>query len=627
MRAIHPLSVAAAGVFALVTVSAQQKPDPRVGLKPGLHDAGEAAWNLERVVNLPKPDGFFDPKAPAGNPAPPEPDPKAPPDPKNPPRDPDAPPPFDPVASNRLGFTNSDLAFSGNHAFVGNYHGFNTYDVERPTRPKLLASIVCPGGQGDVSVHGTLLFMSVEQTRGRLDCGVQGVPTPVSGERFRGIRIFDISDLSKPKQVAAIQTCRGSHTHTLVPDAKDPANLYVYGSGTSSVRSGEELAGCSDAKPDEDPNTALFSIDVIKVPLAHPEQAAIVNKPRIFADPQTGKVNGLWKGGDHGEGTQKTSVTNQCHDITVFPEIGLAAGACSGNGILLDIHDPVHPVRLDDVSDKNFAYWHSATFNNDGTKVLFTDEWGGGGRPRCRAIDPPNWGADAIFEIVDGKKLRFAGYYKMPAVQTEQENCVAHNGSLVPVPGRDIMVQAWYQGGVSVFDFTDPARPVEIAFFDRGPIDGKQLVTGGYWSAYWYNGQIYGSEIARGLDVFRLKPSEHLSQNEIDAATLVRSEETNTQLQMKIVWPASAPVALAYVDQLTRAKSIATDRARAVKSAFERAAGVRNGDQKAAAAAAEQLDALAKQFDADASSASGATAMRLKALAATLKGRAAKLRG
>jgi hypothetical protein len=615
------------GVLALVTVGAQQKPDPRVGLKPGLHDAGEAAWNLERIVNLPKPDGFFDPKAPAGNPAPPEPDPKAPPDPSKPKVDPDAPPPFDPVVSNRLGFTNSDLAFSGNHAFVGNYHGFNTYDVERPTRPKLLASIVCPGGQGDVSVHGHLLFMSVEQTRGRLDCGVGGVPTPVNAERFRGIRIFDISDLAKPKQVAAIQTCRGSHTHTLVPDATDPANLYVYGSGTSSVRSGEELAGCSDAKPEEDPNTSLFSIDVIKVPLAHPEQAAIVNRPRVFADPKTGKPNGLWNGGDHGEGTQKTSVTNQCHDITVFPEIGLAAGACSGNGILLDIHDPVHPVRLDDASDKNFAYWHSATFNNDGTKVLFTDEWGGGGRPRCRAIDPPNWGADAIFDIVDGKKLHFAGYYKMPAVQTEQENCVAHNGSLIPVPGRDIMVQAWYQGGVSVFDFTEAAHPVEIAFFDRGPIDGKQLITGGYWSAYWYNGQIYGSEIARGLDVFRLKPSEHLSQSEIDAAMLVRSEETNTQLQTKIVWPASAPVALAYVDQLTRAKRMPADRARAVKTALERADGVRSGDQKSAAAAADQLDALARQFDGDAGAASGADAMRLKALASTLKGRAAKLRG
>jgi len=330
---------------------------------------------------------------------------------------------------------------------MGNFHGFTTYDIDNSKRPRLLASVVCPGGQGDVSVHGNLLFMSVEHTRGRIDCGTGGVEAPVSAERFRGVRIFDISDLSKPKQIAAIQTCRGSHTHTLVVDPNDKANLYVYGSGTSTVRSGEELAGCSGADPSEDPNTALFSIDVIKVPLASPEKAAIVNRPRIFADPKTGAIAGLEKGGERGPGAQPSRATNQCHDITVFPEIGLAAGACSGNGILLDIHDPVHPVRLDDVADKNFAYWHSATFNNDGTKVIFTDEWGGGTRPRCRATDPLNWGADAIFDIVD-KKLKFASYYKMPAPQTEQENCVAHNGSLVPVPGRDIMVQGWYQGGV-----------------------------------------------------------------------------------------------------------------------------------------------------------------------------------
>jgi hypothetical protein len=476
-----------------------------------------------------------------------------------------------------------------------------------------------------MSVHGNLLFMSVEQTRGRLDCGTQGVATPVSAERFRGVRIFDITDLARPRQVAAVQTCRGSHTHTLVTNPTDTANVYVYGSGTSSVRSGEELAGCSKLGPDEDPNTALFSIDVIKVPVAHPEQAAIVNRPRIFADPKTGAIAGLEKGGDRGPGTQPSRVTNQCHDITVFPEIGLAAGACSGNGILLDIRDPVHPARLDDVADKNFAYWHSATFNADGTKVIFTDEWGGGTRPRCRASDPPTWGADAIFDVVD-RKLQFRGYYKMPAAQADTENCVAHNGSLIPVPGRDIMVQAWYQGGVSVFDFSDGAHPVEIAFFDRGPIDGTQLVTGGYWSAYWYNGQVYGSEIARGLDVFRLKPSEFLSQNEIDAASLVRSEETNTQLQTKVTWPASTPVALAYVDQLTRSKAIQSDRVRAVHTALERADGVRGGDQKAAAAAADQLDALARQLDADASTASGRDQARFRALAATVRARAGKVR-
>ena len=602
---------------------AQQRPaapatnDPRVGLKPGLRDAGEAAKNLEKIAALPKPEGFFDPKQPGGAPTPPERDPNAP------EPDPNAPP--DPRFANMLAFANSDLAFSGNHLFMGSFHGFNTYDIERPGKPKVLASIVCPGGQGDVSVHGNLLFMSVEQTRGRIDCGTQGVQTPVSSERFRGIRIFDITDISKPKQIAAVQTCRGSHTHTLVPDLNDKANLYIYGSGTGAVRSGDELAGCSGLKPDEDPNTALFSIDVIQVPLAAPQNAKIVNRPRIFMDTATGNIAGLWQGGNHGEGTQTSRMTNQCHDITVYPEVGLAAGACSGNGILLDIRDPKNPVRLDQVTDKSFAYWHSATINNDGTKVIFTDEWGGGTRPRCRATDPPTWGADAIFDVVDGK-LRFGGYFKMPAAQTETENCVAHNGSLIPVPGRDIMVQGWYQGGLSVFDFTDSARPVEIAYFDRGPIDAKTLITGGYWSAYWYNGAIYGSEIARGVDVFRLKPSEFLTQNEIDAAALVRAEELNTQEQTKVVWPPSTVVALAYIDQLARTQAIRPERARAVKAALDKADGLRTGKEKNAAAVLDQLDALATQVETDAGAAAGRDAMRLRSLAATIRGRSAKLR-
>jgi hypothetical protein len=459
--------------------------------------------------------------------------------------------------------------------------------------------------------------MSVEQTRGRLDCGVEGVQVPVSAERFRGVRIFDITDLQKPKQVAAIQTCRGSHTHTLVPDPKDKGTVYVYGSGTSSVRSGDELSGC--VADDKDPHTALFSIDVIKVPVNAPETAAIVNKPRIFADPSTGALGGLWQGGNHGPGTQSSRMTNQCHDITVFADIGLAAGACSGNGILMDISDPINPKRLDHVVDKNFAYWHSATFNNDGTKIVFTDEWGGGSRPRCRATDPPTWGADAIFDIVD-RKLQFRGYYKLPAAQSEQENCVAHNGSLIPVPGRDIMVQAWYQGGVSVFDFTDSANPVEIAFFDRGPVDAKNLVSGGYWSAYWYNGNIYGAEISRGIDVFRLTPSNLLSQNEIDAAIQVRRQDFNAQNQPKVEWPATVVVARAYLDQLNRSKSLPAPRANAVKSALDRL-------DRADRGALDQIDAVATQLEQDASAASGRDADRMRALAATIKGRTARLRG
>jgi len=592
--------------------------DPRVGLKPGVRDAGKAVRHLELVASMPKPPGFFDPKAPLGQPTPPERPDEEKPEPSTP----------DPVVvaafRSQLSFANSDLAFQGEHLFLGNFNGFNTYDIEDPKKARLIASVVCPGGQGDVSVHGNLLVMSVEETRGRVDCGTQGVEATVSAERFRGVRIFDISDVRKPRQIAAVQTCRGSHTHTLVSLPGDKENLYVYGSGTSAVRSGEELAGCSDKEPKEDPNTSLYSIDVIQIPLAAPDKARIVNRPRIFADPATGNIAGLWPGGTQGPGSQKASETNRCHDITVFPEAGLAAGACSGNGILLNIADPVHPVRLDAVADKNFAFWHSATFNNDGTKVIFTDEWGGGTRPRCRPTDSPTWGADAIFDVVDSK-LRFGGYYKLPAPQTDQENCVAHNGSLIPVPGRDIMVQAWYQGGLSVFDFTDSAKPVEIAFFDRGPLDARNLVTGGYWSTYWYNGHIYGSEIARGLDVFKLLPSEYLSENEIEAAALVRPGVFNAQQQMKVVWPAASPVARAYLDQLARTHGIKPDRAAAIKTALERADKAHNAKDKSAAAAAEQLKALAIQVADDASGATGRDAMRLKALAATLTGRGGAL--
>ena len=586
----------------IVQTAPRASNDPRVNLKPGLRDAGHAIKNLELLAAVPKPETF---------------EPKAPP----------APAAYDAGAPNAratlassLDFANSDIAFRRADMFLGNFNGFNTYDIESPKKPRVLASVVCPGGQGDMSVHGNLLFMSVEQTRGRVDCGTQGVKDTVSAERFRGIRIFDISDISKPKQIAAIQTCRGSHTHTLVVDPKDKENIYVYGSGTSSVRSADELAGCSGEQPDKDPNTALFSIDVIQVPLASPEKAKIVNRPRIFADEKTGAIAGLHERGNFGPGTQTSSTTNQCHDITVMPEVGLAAGACSGNGILLDISDPVHPVRLDAVTDKSFAYWHSATFNNDGTKVLFTDEWGGGTAPRCRATDLLTWGADAVFDIVD-KKLQFRGYYKMPAPQTDQENCVAHNGSIIPVPGRDIMVQAWYQGGLSVFDFTDSAHPVEIAYFDRGPIDAQKLVIGGYWSTYWYNGRIYGSEIVRGMDVFRLLPSEFLSQSEIDAASSVRMDEFNAQQQPRIAFPPSVVVARAYLDQLTRSHGISDARASAVKKALNAADKDAPGK-----GAVDQLESVAKELDADAASAAGLDATRLKALAATMHGRAAKFR-
>jgi hypothetical protein len=392
--------------------------------------------------------------------------------------------------------------------------------------------------------------------------------------------------------------------------------------GTASVRSAEELAGCSGLDPTADPQTSLFSIDVIEVPLAAPERARIVNRPRIFEDPSTGAIAGLWQGGNHGNGTQTTSATRQCHDITVYPAAGLAAGACSGNGIVLDISDPVHPTRVDDVTDPNFAYWHSASFNNDATKVIFTDEWGGGTQPRCRASDPPTWGADAIFTLTN-RRLEFGSYFKMPAAQTDLENCVAHNGSLVPVPGRDIAVQGWYQGGASVFDFTDATHPIEIAFFDRGPANPDELVVGGYWSTYWFNGHIYASEIARGLDVLDLEPTEFLTQHEIDAARLVHFDELNVQSQPKITWPASFVVAQAYLDQLERNHALPSERISAIRAGIAEVESAAAGADRRAAAG--RLTTLASQLERDASGRTPTDAKRMRECAATIKGRLAAL--
>jgi hypothetical protein len=600
--------------------------DPRAKLTPGLYDAGEAAMGIKHLTLVKKPEAFQIDTA----------------DPDNPQVQKTLgqlgmndtskiPKPMQSVIA-QLAFANSDLAFQGNHLFQGNFYGVNIFDVSNPANATLLTSMVCPGGQGDVSVYKNLLFMSVEMPNGRLDCGTQGFPpepppTPeeqkekkrrlpaAQKDRFRGVRIFDISDIKNPKQVAAVQTCRGSHTHTLVVDPKDKNNVYIYVSGTSFVRQPEELAGCSGEKPDKDPNTALFRIDVIKVPVAAPQEAKVVSSPRLFIDPRTGALNGLNNGGTHGKnGPEKPADTNQCHDITVYSAIGLAAGACSGNGILLDIKDPVNPKRVDAVNDPNYSYWHSASFSNDGSKVLFTDEWGGGLGARCRPNDPNKWGADAIFSLKDDK-LSFDNYYKLPAAQGDTENCVAHNGSLVPVPGRDIEVQAWYQGGISIVDFTDAMHPFEIAYFDRGPIDPKTLVLGGDWSAYWYNGNIYASEIARGLDVFELTPTKFLTQNEIDAAKAVRVNELNVQNQQKIVWPSNLVVAKAYVDQLSRSQALPATKIADIQKAIQKAEGSHMSKD-----ATSKLKGVATSLQKDAGTAKDqADSKRLRALAAILE--------
>ncbi|HET6796502.1 MAG TPA: hypothetical protein VFH40_05010 [Gemmatimonadales bacterium] len=608
-------------------------PDPRITLKPGRTDAAEAIWNLKTLSKTPPSEKFVD-------------------------------------------GINSDLAFTGSYVVQGSFNGYQVWNISNPRKPSLETAYVCPGSQSDVSVYRNLLFVSGENLAARLDCGTQGVEDSVSRERLRGIRIYDISDLAHPKNVGNVQTCRGSHTHTLLIDPKDKENAYIYISGQAPVRSSTELAGCVSAP--NDPNSALFRIEVIKVPLAHPEQAAIVSSPRIFHDlvkPKThpdtpedsvenakavaeAKASGGFVARFHGKeevvhpefvaelldstvkargGTGAPTAADsaalrqalpgiidammkarmaqmpdsnagptQCHDITVYPEIGLAGGACAGYGLLLDIRDPAHPVRLEAASDSNFSYWHSATFNNAGSKLLFSDEWGGGVQPKCRKSDPREWGADAIFTL-QNRHLQFQSYYKLPAVQTPVENCVAHNGSLIPIPGRDIMVQAWYQGGLSVFDWTDPKHPKEIAYFDRGPLDGSKLELGGYWSAYWYNGAIVGSEITRGLDIFELTPSAFITQNEIDAAKSVKLEYQNTQAQVKFVWPKTYSLAKAYLDQLERssgmdAAKIADARAELVKA--EHASGAR---QQAT------LTQLVSRLQADAAGAGDAAKVSLLA--------------
>jgi len=558
-------------------------PDPRVGLAPGRVDstrrnmlarAGEAIWNLRFLSNSPPAEPF-------------------------------------------RGVTNSDLAFRANYAIQGNYNGYMVWDISNPSRPRLVSSYLCPASQSDVSVYKNLLFVSAEAQNGRIDCGTQGVQDTVSEHRIRGIRIFDATDIVNPKYVANVQTCRGSHTHTVVTDPKDSSNVYIYVSGSSSVRSPSELPGCLDT-PYEDPNTARFRIEVIRIPLSNPQDARIVSSPRIFQDlspaPQnsarqaadsadrarSGRAGG---GGAAGRGGGAAAPTvprgpNQCHDITTYPAIGFAGGACGGYGLLLDIRDVANPRRVDAAADSNFAFWHSATFNNDGTKILFTDEWGGGGSPKCRATDKKEWGGDALFTLTNNK-MTFRSYYKMPAAQTSLENCVAHNGSLIPIPGRDVMVQGWYQGGISIFDWTDIDHPTEIAFHDRGPLDSLRMVSAGSWSVYWYNGVIVSSEIARGLDIFELVPSAHLTKNEIDAAKTVRLAQLNAQEQPKFTWPPSFALSRAYLDQLERSNGLVADKIASARAELARAEKLRGTARQ------EALSALATRLHGDARGAAG----------------------
>ena len=562
--------------------------DPRSSLAPGRLDAGVAVHNM-RLVS-------FSPKAAAHD------------------------------TARGLTFINSDLAFRDRYVYQGNFAGFTIWDVSNPAEPRLVSAMHCINAQGDPSIWGDLLFLSAEGRGNRNDCAAGGVQDPA--DHMAGIRIYDVSDPAAPRLVMNVQTCKGSHTHTIVPDPNDDSVIYIYVSGNQGARPEEELAGCRAGTDPADTTNSLYRLDVIRVPLANPEQSEVVTGARIFtgldAAPRAAgrPARRPRASADSARPVSAPTGPRNCHDVTAYPAVGLLAGACASYGLLVDISDPLSPVRLDAVADTNFSLWHTAVFSNDGKKVVFTDEWGGGTGPMCQATSMMEMGGNTVLTIGADRQYTQHAYFKIPTAQTAEENCVSHNGGLIPVPGRDIMVQGWYQGGVSVMEFTDPDNPRELAYFDRGSIDapaaagdsaarGRASRTiGGSWGAYWWNGLIYSSELDRGLDVLEMLPSDLLSENEIAAAKLVRFEQYNPQTQPKIDWPAAFPVVRAYLDQLVRNDGLAAERTADIASALDAA------ERQTGAARRSALEALARQVNQDAGRAGDE--QRVRAMAAAI---------
>ncbi|MEO8201557.1 MAG: hypothetical protein ABI679_13600 [Gemmatimonadota bacterium] len=558
--------------------------DPRSSLAAGRLDAGVAVKNMRLVSFSPKPAAFD--------------------------------------TARGLTFINSDLAFSGHDVYQGNFAGFTVWDVRDPKAPKVLAAVACITSQGDPSVYGNLLFISAEGRANRNDCAKNGVQDPK--DHMAGVRIYDVSNPAAPQLITNVQTCKGSHTHTIVPDPRDSSVIYIYVSGSQEARPDSELAGCRNGMDPADTTNSLYRLDVIRVPLAHPEQASVVTGARIFTGlnpaPRAASRPARPANNASGQPAPPPTGPRNCHDVTAYPAMHLLGGACGSYGLLVDISDPLKPVRLDAVSDTNFSLWHTAVFSNDGRSVVFTDEWGGGTGPMCQATSMMEMGGNTILTIDSGRTYTQHGYFKIPSAQTAQENCVSHNGGLIPVPGRDIMVQGWYQGGVSVVDFTDRDHPRELAYFDRGPIDPMPVDTsvhapraiGGSWGAYWWNGFIYSSELDRGFDIFELIPSDDLSANEIAAAKLVHLEQYNPQSQPHIEWPAAFPVVRAYLDQLIRGNGLASARTTAIARSLDAA------ERQRGPARRTSLERLAREVNAEAKNARDPE--RVTALAAAITG-------
>ena len=575
VRNFLALALASAIPSMLAAQTYPNREDPRSQLSPGRTDAETAQKGMRLVSNTKKAE------------------------------------PFD--TTRGLTFANSDLAFRDKYVYQGNFSGFSIWDVSNPAQPKLMSTVQCITSQGDPTIIGNLLFVSAEGAGNRNDCAKGGVEDPK--DHMAGVRIFDVSNPSAPRLIKNVQTCKGSHTHTVMPHPRDKNILYIYVSGSQGARPATEVPGCKEGDDPADETNSLFRLDVIKVDLRRPERAEVVTGARIFTglEPAPRAASRPARGGRGRAGGGATSTPTgprNCHDVTIYPAAKLLAGACGSYGLLVDVSNPEKPVRIDARADTNFSLWHTAVFSNDGKKVVFTDEWGGGTSPMCQANSMMEMGGNTILSIDQKKKYTQHAYFKIPSVQTAEENCVSHNGGLIPVPGRDVMVQGWYQGGVSVMDFTDPDKPTELAYFDRGAIDAPPQVDvpaadgaqrggrgrntiGGSWGAYYWNGYVYSSEMDRGFDIFELEPTDQLSKNEIEAAKLVRFTEYNPQSQPKIEWPAAFPVVRSYLDQLVRHTGLAEERTTSIAAALDEAERV-NGRARR-----DALNALAKQVDRD----------------------------
>ncbi len=384
-----------------------------------------------------------------------------------------------PKEEHSFDFFNSDMAFWGDTLVQGSYDGFRLIDISQPTAPRLIADVECRGPQGDVSIWENLVFVSVDRPQTTPRCNsedaekVDPLFVPPQGG-WEGIRVFDISQPRQPRLVTSVATDCGSHTNTLVPDLEHH-RLLLYVSSYALAVQPDLAPGCTNPHG---------HISVVEVPLDDPATASVIAEPHLFDTP----VWKVWPGAP--EGYEDTA---GCHDITIYEPKHLAAAACMSEGQIWDISDPVHPVTLAHVDLGDVSFWHSAAWSSDGSVVAFGDE----NLAPAGCTDAP-LGAIWFYNVDDPAAPQLEGRFSLDRYQGS-EICSAHMFNVIPGIDRDLLVSAFYAGGTSVIDFTDPTQPEEIAYFDVG---GR--TPGDEWASYWYNGYIWASDHLRGLDVFQL---------------------------------------------------------------------------------------------------------------------------